>query len=186
MNPSQQRKRVPAGLLIAGGWLLAIGLIIGFTVAGGDGGGGGGPEARPGEGPAAPDTSFEYFDGSTATLAAYQGRPLVVNFWASWCPSCVAEMSAAFRPVQQELGDQVAFVGFNIQDRRDRAIELVEETGVLFDLAEDPQGDLYAELGGIGMPFTVFVNEHGEIVHEHNGPLSRSQLRSQIEERLLS
>lgn len=133
-------------------------------------------------GPLAPDTPFTFFDGTEATLAAYRGRPTVINFWASWCPSCVAEMSAAFLPAQQQLGDTVAFVGLNIQDQRSRALELVEETGVLFDLAEDPRGDLYAELGGLGMPFTLLMNENGEIVHKHNGPLTERQLVDLIQD----
>lgn len=137
-------------------------------------------------GPAAPDSEFTRFDGSTATFADYAGEPLVVNFWASWCPSCVAEMSAAFRPVQQQVGDRVAFLGLNIQDERSRALQLVDETGVLFDLAEDPTGDLYVALGGIAMPFTVFIDEHGSITHTHNGPVTDQQLLDLIEEHLLS
>jgi len=138
------------------------------------------------QGTAAPTTTFTLFDGTTATLADYQGQPVVVNFWASWCPSCVAEMSAAFRPAQQLLGDDVAFLGVNTQDERDRALRLVDETGVLFDLAEDPLGELYLALEGIGMPFTVFIDADGNIVHEHNGPLTEQQLVDQIEESLLS
>jgi len=134
----------------------------------------------------APATSFALFDGSTATFADYSGRPLVVNFWASWCPSCVAEMSAAFRPVQQQLGDQVAFLGLNMQDERDKAERLVDETGVLFDLGEDPAGDVYLELGGLGMPFTVFIDGDGNIVEKHNGPVTEGQLAEMIEELLLA
>lgn len=138
------------------------------------------------EGTAAPATTFALFDGTTATLADYQGRPVVVNFWASWCPSCVAEMSAAFKPAQERLGDDVAFLGINVQDERDKALQLVDETGVLFDLAEDPLGELYLALEGLGMPFTVLIDADGRIVHEHNGPLTEQQLVDLIEESLLS
>lgn len=132
----------------------------------------------------APGTPFETFDGAQATLADYAGQPLVVNFWASWCPSCVAEMSAAFRPVQAALGDRVTFLGMNIQDDRSRALDLLEETGVQWISAEDPRGDLYRELGGLGMPFTVFITANGEIVERHNGPLSEQQLWDKIAEEL--
>ncbi len=135
-------------------------------------------------GPIVPNMEFAFFDGSTGTLADYRGKPLVINFWASWCPPCVAEMSAAFLPVQERRGDEVAFVGFNIQDDRGRALALAEETGVLFDLAEDRRGDLYTELGGLGMPFTVFVSPEGEVLHKHNGPLTEGQLDDLIEEHL--
>lgn len=134
----------------------------------------------------APLTEFAMFDGSSATFADYAGRPLVVNFWASWCPSCVAEMSAAFKPAQQSLGDEVAFLGLNIQDDRSDAVRLVEETGVLFDLGEDTLGDLYLEFGGIGMPFTIFIDAEGFIVEQHNGPLTETQLLDMIDEAFAS
>jgi cytochrome c biogenesis protein CcdA/thiol-disulfide isomerase/thioredoxin len=137
-------------------------------------------------GPPDPVTEFTRFDGSTASFSDYRGRPVVVNFWASWCPSCVAELSAAIRPAQDRFGDRVAFVGINLQDERDRALELVEETGVRFDLAEDPNGSLYTQLEGIGMPFTVFISAEGEIVDDHNGPLTEGQLADRIEELLLT
>ncbi|MCH7844775.1 MAG: TlpA family protein disulfide reductase [Acidobacteria bacterium] len=85
----------------------------------------------------APTDTFIRFDGTEATFADYLGTPLVVNFWASWCPSCVAELSAAIRPAQDRFGDQVGFIGVNLQDDRDRALALIEETGVQFDLVED-------------------------------------------------
>ncbi len=134
----------------------------------------------------APTTAFEMFSGEAATFADYAGKPLVVNFWASWCPSCVAEMSAAFLPAQQALGDDVAFLGLNIADERSKALELVDETGVLFDLAEDPTGQIYTELGGLGMPFTVYISASGEVLEVHNGPLTEEQLIGQINEVLLS
>ncbi len=173
--------------LLAAALVLVFLAVAGFVVFAG----GTGDEAPAGTnvaavpkpaGPPAPDLRFTMFDGSTASLADYEGRPLVVNFWASWCPSCVAEMSAAFRPAQQRLGAEVAFLGMNIQDTRDAALRLVDDTGVLFDLGEDPAGDLYTELGGLGMPFTVFVSADGQIVEKHNGPLTQGQLEERIAE----
>jgi len=173
------RSKTPS---LVGGGIAAIAIVAVIAIATGE-------SSDPAvtatsRGPAVPTAEFAFFDGSTATLAHYAGEPLVINFWASWCPSCVAEMSAALLPVQQRVGDEVAFVGFNIQDDRSRALALVEETGVLFDLAEDARGDLYTELGGIGMPFTVFVSADGEIMHKHNGPVTEGQLNDLISEHL--
>lgn len=123
---------------------------------------------------------FALFDGTPATLGTFAGSPIVLNFWASWCPSCVAEMSAAFRPVQEQFGDRVVFLGMNIQDDRSDALDLLEETGVQWISAEDTDGSLYVELGGIAMPFTVFVSSEGEVLDTHNGPLTESQLRDRI------
>jgi len=176
------RTRPKTSSLVVGGGIAAIAIVAVIAIA--TGGSSDPAPTATSRGPAVPTTEFAFFDGSTATLAHYAGEPLVINFWASWCPSCVAEMSAALVPVQQRVGDEVAFVGFNIQDDRDRALALVEETGVLFDLAEDARGDLYTELGGIGMPFTVFVSADGEILHKHNGPVTEGQLSDLISEHL--
>jgi len=136
---------------------------------------------QPPSGDPAPTRQFQTFAGETVSLADYTGKPVVLNFWASWCPSCVAEMSAAFRPVQQDLGEEVTFIGMNIQDDRALATGLLEETGVIWVAAEDPNGELYIDLGGIAMPFTVYISADGSIVAKHNGPLTEGQLRDQIE-----
>jgi len=130
----------------------------------------------------APTDAFTTFSGQAATLASYQGKPIVLNFWASWCPSCVAEMSAAFKPVEEDLGDDITFLGMNIQDDRALAEALLNETGVDWVSAEDPNGDLYVALGGIAMPFTVYITADGRVVEKHNGPLTEDQLRDQIAE----
>ena len=174
------------------GPLMALALVAAACSGGGDHGAtdteptSAASPAEQREGDPIPTTAFETFAGESATLAAYTGQPLVLNFWASWCPSCVAEMSAAFRPAQQALGEKVAFLGMNIADERDKALELVDETGALFDLAEDSSGELYTELGGLGMPFTVFVSADGRVLDVHNGPLTEDQLVDRINDVLLS
>ncbi|MGH2722815.1 MAG: TlpA family protein disulfide reductase [Actinomycetota bacterium] len=146
------------------------------------------PAAAP-QGEPGPSSSFEMFDGSTATLADYRGRPVVVNFWASWCPPCVAEMPE-FERVHQELGDQVAFLGINTQDvppagSPEAALRLVEQTGVSYDLAWDPDGELFQAFGVFGMPSTFFVSPGGEIVGRHTGLLTADLLRREIERLLV-
>ena len=139
-----------------------------------------GADRADGDRPPVIDTTFEHFDGSVVSLADWQGTPVVVNFWASWCPPCVAEMRAAFEPVHQELGDEVAFVGLNLEDDPERAAEIVDRTGVTYDLGRDPAGELFTGFGGFGMPTTIFLDETGQIVDSHTGALSRSQLEDLI------
>ena len=86
----------------------------------------------------APVEPFERFDGTEATFADYLGTPLVVNFFASWCAPCVREMPDLRRPSTSEMGDQVAFLGMNNQDRAADGEAIAEKTGVTYDLAHDP------------------------------------------------
>jgi thiol-disulfide isomerase/thioredoxin len=134
------------------------------------------------EGDQVPADSFQMFDGSTRTFADYAGQPLVVNFFASWCGPCRAEMPD-FQTVHEELGDDVSFLGFAFQDREEDARALVAQTGVTYDLATDP-GEFQVAFGGIAMPTTAFVDENGVIVEVHSGLLDQDGLRDRIAEHL--
>ncbi len=125
---------------------------------------------------------FQLFNGTDSSFEELRGTPVVVNFWASWCPACIAEMPD-FQSVSDSLGEQVVFLGLNMQDPNRAAAErLVQETGVTYLLAADPDGALFAEFGGIGMPTTVFVDANGNIVDTHSGVLSAEALEERIRE----
>ncbi len=123
------------------------------------------------------------FDGDAFTLDEYRGTPLVVNFWASWCPSCAAEMPA-FESVYQDFKGEVEFVGINNNDNRQAALELARSTGVTYRLAEDAAGKAFAALGGTGMPTTVFIDASGGVVETVAGGLTGDQLTGLIEQHL--
>ena len=176
--------RVPSNMRIRYIVLVALALSLLAAACSASDGADGSPGSNvASEGDAAVlDTELVGFDGSAATLSDYSGSPVVVNFWASWCPSCAAELGAAIQPAYEAVRDNVAFVGVNIRDERAAALALVEETGVLFDLVVDPVGDLYLAFGAIGMPFTALVDADGRVVARHNGPLTETQLLDMIEE----
>ena len=135
--------------------------------------------------PAALDAHFTYFDGREGSLADFEGRPLVVNFFASWCVPCVKEMPA-FERVHQELGDEVAFLGLNVRDPLEKGKEIASDTGVTYDLARDPDGGFLAAMEGVVMPTTAFLDAEGNIVEVHNGALEADELRDLVHRKLLS
>lgn len=138
------------------------------------------PDAAATGGEPAPDVTFARADGAQASLADYRGQPLVLNFWASWCPPCVAEMGDALRPVHEAHGDSVAFLGMNLQDQPAEAQRILDATGVTYDLAVDPDGTVFAAFEGVGMPTTLFIDAEGRIVEKHTGIITREQLEQRV------
>jgi len=127
----------------------------------------------------APAVQMEAFNGEAVTLSEFSGTPVVLNFWATWCPFCVAEMPD-FEEVNQEADGQVKFIGVNLQDDAGAADDLVGSTGVTYLLTRDPQGIVYSAFGGVGMPTTVFIDADGIVREVATGQLSKGQLESKI------
>jgi thiol-disulfide isomerase/thioredoxin len=138
--------------------------------------------ARVGE--PVPDVSWFTFDGANASIADYEGRPLVINFWASWCPPCITEMPA-FEEVHQALGDEVAFLGIDVQETAAEGLAFLDTVEVTWDLGRDPDGDMVTKLGGVGMPTTVLIDAEGIVQYIHTGELSGDALSDLIDEKLL-
>ena len=111
--------------------------------------------------------------------AAYADRPLMINFFASWCPSCIAEMPE-FERVHGFLGDRVAFLGVSQSDSRDASIDLARATGITYDTAIDEQGEFFRAVGGVGMPTTIFVRPGGEIAEVWVGALDADALQQLV------
>ena len=115
----------------------------------------------------------------TIEYADYAERPLVINFFASWCPNCIAEMPD-FERVHRLLGDDVAFLGVSQSDAPSASIDLARETGVTYDTAIDERGEFFRAIGGQGMPTTIFIGPGGEIAEVWVGQLSADALQGLI------
>ncbi len=129
------------------------------------------------------DLTFDLFDGNTGTLADYEGTPLVVNFFASWCPPCVREMPE-FQEVFERLGGRVAFLGLSQDQSPQDALALVESTGVTYDVGWDLDLEVYRATGSIAMPTTAFVSPSGELLDTFAGALDTESLSELIEDAL--
>lgn len=103
----------------------------------------------------------------------------MINFFASWCPFCIAEMPD-FERVHQLLGDRVAFLGVWQTDARGASIDLARETGITYDTAIDERGDFFRAVGGQGMPTTIFVRPGGEIAEIWVGALDAGTPRQLV------
>ena len=160
--------------------LLALGAAGWLATRGGPGAAAGGGqgvvvEGRARVGAPAPRVELPGLDGGRVRLADFRGRPLVVNFWASWCGPCVEEMPA-FERAHQRLGERVAFLGIAQRDERGAAQALAARTGVTYPLAHDPAGRSFDAFGGLGMPATAFIRPDGTLAAVHTGQLSEERL----------
>ena len=123
-------------------------------------------------------------EGKAASLSQWQGKVLVVNFWATWCPPCREEMPE-FSHTQQKLADKgVQFVGIGI-DTPDNIINFSKTNPVSYPLLMGSYETLKltAELGNksSALPFTVILDRNGRIAHSKTGKLDQAEL-----EKLLS
>lgn len=109
------------------------------------------------------------------TLAAFAGKPLVINFWASWCVPCRKEMPALQR-ASERLAGRVVFVGINHQDIAADAAEFERNVGVTYPSGHDPGGDVARAYGVLGLPTTVFVDQSGRIVARRPGEITDEKL----------
>jgi thiol-disulfide isomerase/thioredoxin len=141
------------------------------------------PTLQPAED--APDVEITRFDGSAFKLSDYRGQKLVVNFFASYCVPCKKEMPA-LQAVHQRLGDEVTFIGVAVQDDPDAAQELIEDTGVSYDLAQDRRGKLFTAAGATVLPATIFVAGDGTIMELQLGEMTEAEITQNISANLLA
>lgn len=137
-----------------------------------------------GDVPTFEEAVFTTFDGDEVPLTSLRGTPTVVNFFSSTCVPCITEMPA-FEQVFQELGgDDLAFLGLAVADRKDDALALIEQTGVTYPTAQDPNASVISALGGTVLPTTVLLDAGGNIVASHSGKLTAAQLRTFLADEL--
>jgi peroxiredoxin len=127
----------------------------------------------------APRVELPGLRGGRVRLAELRGRSVVLNFWASWCPPCLAEMPE-FQRVHRRLGERVAFLGVNQRDQAQAAEELARSMGVTYPLAVDTAGRSFDAFGGLGMPTTVLIGADGTVADIFAGQLDEPLLRERI------
>jgi cytochrome c biogenesis protein CcmG, thiol:disulfide interchange protein DsbE len=126
------------------------------------------PKLGRGETPAAPDFRLDRLDGpGKLSLASYRGRPVIINFWASWCIPCKEE-APLLESVWQRYRDRgLVVVGIDINDLRGDARRFARENKMSYPLVYDGPGRTTSDYGLTGVPETFFVARSGRLVCEH-------------------
>lgn len=122
------------------------------------------PEVRAGD--RAPQFSIATADGKTLTRDDFGGKVLVLNFWATWCPPCVAEMPS-LNEFHRQLGPSGVVVLAVSVDKNERAMrEFVERHGLQFAIARDENAELPAAFGTFKYPETYIIDSRGRVLEK--------------------
>lgn len=132
---------------------------------------------------ATPDFTLDTLEGGKFKLADQIGQPVVVNFWATWCLPCRAELPAFEEVYRNNRAQGLVVVGVDVAESPDEVAQFVAEAGLTFPIALDTSGET-TELYHIqGMPTTFFVGRDGQIKDMViGGPLTQAAIESKVAE----
>ncbi|MCI0371530.1 MAG: TlpA family protein disulfide reductase [candidate division NC10 bacterium] len=131
----------------------------------------------------APDFALKRLDGGGVRIAELKGRPVLINFWATWCAPCRTEMPAlvSLWNSQRETGLEVLAVNLTDQERRRDVARFVSEFRIPFSILLDERGRVRERYGLVTLPTTVFVDPAGMVRAIHRGPLTEDALARGLE-----
>ena len=132
----------------------------------------------------APDFTVYDFDGNEVKLSDYLGKPVVLNFWASWCGPCKMEMPD-FDEKHQELGSDVQFLMINLTDGKTETVEgassFIASMGYTFPVFYDTSSMAAALYGVSAIPTTFFIDAEGYAIAQATGAIDGNTLQTGID-----
>lgn len=143
----------------------------------------GGRTGAPGNRNAAPDFTVTDGGGNRVSTADLSGKPVILNFWATWCPPCRRELPA-FDKLYRQYGNEVSFMMIDLTDGYRETVEgvkkFISENGYTFPVYYDTEGSAAEAYNVSSIPFTVAVGRNGNIVGTHLGAMSEAALEKLI------
>lgn len=133
----------------------------------------------PQPGMPAPDFTYRMNDGSTQSLSMLRGRKVVLNFWATWCEPCRAEMPDLQRLADARSAD-LTVLGVNKDQELDPILSFLPEVPVRYTLIANPDGDISERYGVRSLPMTYFINSDGSVAAMHIGFMDYTEMERQV------
>ncbi len=124
---------------------------------------------------AAPDFTVSIWNGAAGQrihLAALHGKPVVVNFWASWCEPCQSEAPVLSAAAKIYAAQGVVFIGIAYQTPVKDGQAFIKQHGISYPCGPDPEGDIVTNFGVTGIPQTILIDRSGIIVKRFPGQIT--------------
>lgn len=138
------------------------------------------PQAAAAADRLAPDFTLTDLDGNQVSLSHFSGQPVVVNFWATWCGPCKAEIPHLIEAHERERGE-VIFLAISVEEPRDIVRRFATENGMSFTILLDERGRVASDYQVKGIPTTFFISRDGEIVARYVGPMPPHRLEQGLD-----
>ncbi len=139
--------------------------------------------SEPTQPPKAADFMVKDIDGNDVSLSDFRGKPVVLNFWASWCGPCKSEMPD-FNDAYNQYKDNVVFMMVNLTDGNRETVEIassyVKDNGYAFDVYYDTDINAASVYNVYSVPTTYFIDKDGNIITYVKGAINRDTLEKGI------
>lgn len=127
------------------------------------------------------DFEVELLTGEKVKLSNYLGKPIFLNFWATWCGPCVGEMPD-IEMIKNEYGDELVVLLINGGESKNDVQSFIDKKGYTFNVGLDERGEILTKYDSMYIPLSIFIDENGIIQERKVGALSEENMKRIIED----
>ncbi len=138
-------------------------------------------EEGPLEKEKAPDFTLELFDGGKFQLGAHKGKPILINFLASWCIPCREEIPILNRTYSVYKHQGITYLAIDVDDTEENMKEFVNKYGLELPTGIDTSGEIKDAYGLYGVPMTLFIDKLGFINYLHPGSVTEALIHHELD-----
>jgi len=132
----------------------------------------------------APSFTLALLEGKSFQLSEYKGKPVLINFFASWCLPCREEMPVLVKIAREYGSKGVVFLGIAVDDTEEKMKDFIVKYDVVFPVGLDKTAEVQKSFGLYGIPTTYFIDKQGVINYFHSGAVTEELLRHELDKLL--